>query len=69
MEKKSYVVTKKFVACVAVRFFFLLPLIFTFCPFEFLIFSPPVYRVVLPTKFVSFVFYLSLLAVCHSFSL
>ena len=48
---------EKFVACVPVRLFSL-PLIFTLLSarISYLI-SPPVYHVVLPTKFVSFVFF------------
>ena len=43
------------VACVAVRLFFHCPS-FLPCLFRFLIFSPPVSHVALPTKFVSSVF-------------
>ena len=48
MEELSYVFTRYFVSCVHVRFYFLLPLIFTLLaapcwPLAFLIFSPPLW--------------------------
>ena len=51
--------TKNFFACVPVRFFSHCRSFSTCWPLAFLIFSPPVQNFyVLPTKFVSFAFYL-----------
>ena len=59
MEELSYVLTKNFVVCVAVRFFFFFHCrSFSPCwPLASLIFSPLLwnFHVFLPTKFVSFV--------------
>ena len=58
IEKLSYVLTQYFVSCVHVRFYFLMPLIFTLlaASISYCLTAALSFRVFLPTKFVSFVF-------------
>ena len=58
MEELLYVLTRYFVSCVHVRFYFSLPLIFTLLAANISHFLSAAlnFRVFLPTKFVSFVF-------------
>ena len=58
MEELSHVLTKYFVSCVQVRFYFSLPLIFTRLAANISHFLTAAlnFPVFLPTKFVSFVF-------------
>ena len=62
MEELSYVLTQYFVSCVHVCFYFSLPLILSLlaASISHFLTSAMNFRVFLPTKFVSFVFYNSL---------
>ena len=63
MEELSYVLTQDFVSCVHVCFYFSLPLIFTLLAanISHCLTAALNFHVLLPTKFVSFVFNHSLL--------
>ena len=63
MEELSYVLTQDFVSCVHVRFYFSLPLLFTLLAanISHCLTAALNFHVLLPTKFVSFVFNHSLL--------